>query len=255
MKNKTLKSRKDNSMTAMIAVLVIFVAAIVLIAILSRGLESDGGDAVSDSTDVNTGASSDTSPDISIEKTDFAEMSLGDGLYIRNMYKYTGIFMEDGTDDAVTNVMMIVIENTSEKDLQLADIEIKYKEYTAKFRATNIPSGEKAVLLEQSRLAPTEEKPESCSSSNVIFFDEPMNSSDERLEVTGGDGFINVKNVSDTDISGEIYVYYKYSSADMFYGGITFRTKLDGLKSGETKTAVAGHYTSKGCTVVMITCD
>ncbi len=242
-------------MTAMIAVLAIFVASIALIAILSRGLENGDRDALSDSSSVSAGDSSDSAPDISIEKTDFTEMSLGDGLYIRNMYKYTGIFMEDGTDDAVTNVMMIVIENTSEKDLQLADIEIEYDGYTAKFRATNIPSGEKAVLLEQSRRAPTEENPVSCSANNVIFFDELMKSSDERLEITGGDGFINVKNVSDTDISGDIYVYYKYSSADIFYGGITFRTKLDGLKAGGTKSAVAAHYTSKGCAVVMITCD
>lgn len=255
MKNKRLKTKKDNSMTAMIIVFAIFVASMVLIAFLSRGLEDDGEASVSDSTDVDTGGVSDTEPDMSIEKTDFTEISLGDGLYIRNMYKYTGIFMEDGTDDAVTNVMMIVLENTSEKDLQLADVEIEYAGYTAKFRATNVPSGEKAVLLQQSRRAPTEENPVSCSASNVIFFDEPMRSSDERLEITGGDGFVNVKNVSETDIEGEIYIYYKYSSADMFYGGITFRTKLDGLKAGETNSAVAGHYTTKGCTVVMITCE
>lgn len=251
------KKRTDNSMVIIVAVVVILIVSIVLIAFLSRGLDGDGGDTTPSAggTPSDSGATDTTGPVISVEKTEFDEISLGQGLFIRDMYKYTGVYMEDGSDDVVTNVMMIVLENTSESDLQLADIALEYADFTATFRATNIPSGEKVVLLEQSRRSITSEKMIGWDVDNVVFFNEPMGLCEDKLEVTGLNGMLNVKNVSGADIDGDVYIYYKYSASDLLYGGITFRTRIEGgLKADELKQIAAGHYTAKGCTIVMVTC-
>ena len=74
-------------------------------------------------------------------------------LTILNIGNYTGVYMEDGSDEVLSGVMMIVLENNSEKDLQLARIYITYSDETAEFEVTNLPAGEKAVLLEKNRLS------------------------------------------------------------------------------------------------------
>lgn len=247
------KKRKDQSTVIIVTVAAILIVAIALIAVLSRSLDDDD---TTPSVTTPSGAGTGTSgPVVSVEKTEFDEISLGQGLVVRDMYKYTGVYMEDGSDDVVTNVMMIVLENTSESDLQLADITFEYADFTATFRATNVPSGEKVVLLEQSRHSITSEKMTEWKIDNVVFFSQPMDVCSDKLEITGLDGMLNVKNVSGSDIDGDIYIYYKYSASDLLYGGITFRTKVEGgLKADELKQIAAGHYNVKGCTIVMVTC-
>lgn len=252
------KSKKDNSTTIIVAVVAILIVSIVLIAVLSRNLDGNGEDTSSGtaSNTADSGTTDTTSPVINVEKTDFDEIALGDGLYIRDMYKYTGVYMEDGSDDVVSNIMMIVLENTSESDLQLADIFLEYDDFTATFRATNVPSGEKVVLLEESRRTITDDEIIGYSTKNVVFFYEAMDLCRDKLQITALDGMMNVKNISGEDIEGTIYIYYKYSASDLFYGGITFRTKIEGgIKADELKQISAGHYTVKGCTIVMVTCN
>ena len=54
------------------------------------------------------------------EATEPPVMELSDGLVIHYISSYAGIYMEDGTNEPVADVMMIILENTSEQDLQLA---------------------------------------------------------------------------------------------------------------------------------------
>ena len=89
---------------------------------------------------------------------------------------------------------------------------------------------------------------------NVAVFDEPMDLMADTIRISGMDGMLNVENISDRDITGQIYIYYKYASADTFYGGITFRVPVEGgLKAGELRQVPAGHYSPEGCTLVQVT--
>jgi hypothetical protein len=50
-------------------------------------------------------------------------------------------------------------------------------------------------------------------------------------------------------------VYYKNSTADLLYGGITYRAKVRaGLKAGEIRQINAGHFNPESSVIVMITC-
>lgn len=180
---------------------------------------------------------------------------LGNGLTMSYLGKYAGIFMEDGTDEIVSNVMMMILRNDSADDLQLARINLHYSDYTAQFEVTNLPAGESVVLLEKNRRAFENDDFTNAKLDNVVFFAQPMTIADDRLQITGGDGYLDVKNISGEDISGEILLYYKNSATDLLYGGITYRTRIsDGIKAGETVRVMAGHYREGSNRLVMVTC-
>lgn len=189
-----------------------------------------------------------------IDVTDTEAVELGQGLVITDIGKYSGRYMEDGSNEAVTDVMMLIVENTSEKDLQLARIHMDYEGFTASFQITNVPAGDSVLVLEHSRHAAVDQKYQYLETENVVFFDEPMSLRDDFLELSIGDQYIEVRNKSDIPISGDIYVYYKNSSADLLYGGITYRVKIEGgLAPQQSKVANAGHFDPENSRLMMVT--
>lgn len=191
---------------------------------------------------------------IKVELSDTKAIELGQGLRISKIGKYAGIFMEDGSDDPVSGIMMVILENTAEKDLQLARFSLKYSDFTAEFEATNLPAGQSVVLLERNRHSIVGEAPVSSDLSIVVFFEEKMSLMEEQLRLSTSEGLITIENISGDDISGDIYVYYKNSATDLLYGGITYRVKFSGgLDAGEKSQVLATHYDPDTCTILQIT--
>lgn len=169
--------------------------------------------------------------------------------------EYSGIYMEDGTNEVVSGVMMLILENTSGQDLQLARIDVEYPGFTAEFEATNIPAGESVVLLEKNRAPMPQEHFLSASSRNVVFFPEKMSLREDILQITGGNGTLKVTNISGEDIAGDILIYYKNSASDLLYGGITYRVRVQGgLAAGETAQIISSYYMPDSCRLLMVTC-
>ena len=61
--------------------------------------------------------------------------------------------------------------------------------------------------------------------------------------------------ISDLHIGTEnVVVYYKNSSADMLYGGITYRVMVSGgIQAGEIKQITGGHISAHGSRVMWVT--
>ena len=170
---------------------------------------------------------------------------LGNYLYITDIGKYTGVYMEDGTDEFVSNVMMIILKNESETALQLARINLQFSDFTANFEVTNLPAGESVVLLEKNRHEYVEESYIRATAENVLFFSESMSLREDQVKLSGVNGAITVENLTD-QVMGEIYIYYKNSATDLYYGGITYRAKVEaGLKPGKSTTVMTNHYYPK----------
>lgn len=179
---------------------------------------------------------------------------LEEDLEIVSMGSYVGAYMEDGTDEIVSDVMMILVSNMTERDLQYAQITVSFADSDRCFTVTNLPSGKSAVLLEQERQAMPDGEVTSTSISSVAYFDQPMSLNADAISITGTDGIMNVQNVSGGDISGDIYVYYKYYASGYYYGGITFRVKVEGgLSKDEVRQFAADHFDPQDCVVVMVT--
>lgn len=178
---------------------------------------------------------------------------LGYDLELQGVGRYAGFYIEDGTNDPVSNTLMIRIKNTGEMDLQLARLSLTYSDFTAQFEITNLPAGRSVVVLEKNRHAYTDENHLSVALSDIVFFEEQMDVSDQTYEITGLPGAINIKNCSASDISGDISVYYKYIADDELYGGITFRAKIEGgLQSGEIRQAASSHFDPDQCIILSV---
>lgn len=180
---------------------------------------------------------------------------LSENLSIEHIGKYSGVFTEDGTDENVSNVLMLTVKNTGTQDLQLARIELQYADYIANFQITNLPAGRTIMLLETGRRSYTEELPQYASVKDQVFFPDPMSLQEDLVSISGGDGYVEVTNISGQDITGDIVVYYKNSASEYLYGGITYRVRVSGgIAAGQTVRVMSKHYHPDRCSIVMVTC-
>lgn len=180
---------------------------------------------------------------------------LARGLQLINIGSYTGAYVEDGTNEVVSGVLMLVVTNTGAEAIEYAQISMPAADGTAQFSISTLMPGASAVLLEQDRMLYTgNEDPSQAEASAVAVFDELPSMCEEQLELQILDGAINVKNISGGDITGDILIYYKNSSADLYYGGITYRVRIEGgMKDGEIKQLMASHFSASGSKIVFVT--
>ena len=191
-------------------------------------------------------------PDAQIQPQEQMVINLGSGLELTDSGKYTGLYMEDGSNKVVSNVMMVVVCNNGQQDIQFAAFTAVSGAETYRFQLTNLAVGERVVLLDLDQKQ-ADGYLTSAVADQIVLFSEPMTLFENRVQLSGMDGMLNVKNVSATDIHSDIYVYYKYAAQDLYYGGVTFRVRVEGgLKAGETRQVIAPHYTENGCVFVQV---
>ena len=192
-------------------------------------------------------------PDAQIQPQEQMVINLGSGLELTDSGKYTGLYMEDGSNKVVSNVMMIVVRNNGQQDIQWAAFTAVSGAETYRFQLTNLAAGEQVVLLDLDQKK-ADGYLTSAAMDQIVLFSEPMSLYENTIQISGMNGMLNVKNISDTDIAGDVYIYYKYAAQDLYYGGVTFRVRVEGgLKAGEIRQVLAQHYTEKGCAFVQVT--
>ena len=260
MKGKYINKKKKKSVSWLIPVIIILsvllVGGILAVFLLDRNELPERPEqtipTASETVDpVQEPENTETYPDAQIKEYD--EIHLPSGMTITRVDSYAGVYMEDGSDDVVSGVMMIILENTTQQDLQLARIRLNYEQVTAEFEVTNLPAGAKVVLLEKNRLKMPEDMWVSATEENVVFFDEPMDTMEDTLEITTKNGVLTVTNITDEDITGDIYIYYKNSASDIMYGGITYRARVEGgLPAGLSGNVITGHFSDSGSVIVSV---
>ena len=183
-------------------------------------------------------------------------IDLGHGLVITDVGSYSGKFMEDGSDEQVNDVLMIVVYNYGVEAIQYAEIGLTVGDQTANFVMSTLPVGERMMILESGRMAYDADA--ACTAAraqSVAKFTTPMSLCEDHLQIQTLDGVVNVTNISDSDIDGDIFIYYKNSAADVYYGGITYRMRLEGgMKAGEIRQLMASHFSEAGSTIMFVTC-
>lgn len=182
-------------------------------------------------------------------------LDLGSGIIVTDYLNYTGAFMEDRTDDVVSGVLGIRVTNTGEKYIQTMDITLADGDITAEFSLSTLFPGQSVVVLEKNRMAYSDALLfTDFETGSVALFDGKPGMAEERLEIQCLDGVINVTNISDADITGDVLIYYKNYTDGMYYGGITYRIRIGGgLKSGEIWQGAAAHFNPANSTVVFVT--
>lgn len=264
-KKKTGKfvAKKKKSSKGLVTVLVIVLLLLAaLLAVMLLGLPEPVETPYETETEtvVDETSSTEATETISSETplpTQEQGINLGYGLQVTDMGSYTGMYMEDGTDEIVSGVMMLVVENTGEEDIQYAEITMDLADQQAQFSLTTLPVGAKVVLLEKNRIQWEDSMGDGSALpmvDNVAFFQEPISTMEDKLKIGIVDGAINVTNISGEDISGTISVYYKNAAADIYYGGITYRIQIQGgLKADEIHQVMTNHASDTGSKIMFIT--
>ena len=184
-----------------------------------------------------------------------ADINLGNGLFITDIGGYTGVYMEDGSDELVSGVLMLVVNNTGDSAVQYAEIELSAGNQAGLFTLSTLPAGESVVLLEKNRMIFDDTANYSTAvMKNVVMFTETLSLMEDKLKLQVLDGAINVTNTSEKNISGDIVIYYKNSAADLYYGGITYRVRIEGgLAAGEIRQVMGNHLSQTGSAIMFVT--
>lgn len=227
-------------MMALILAVIWFVIGLGVRQEQNSGLETSGGQVT----------------DVTGDEDMTANFNLENGLEITEIGTYSGTFMEDGSDEEVQDVLMIKVTNTSDTVLQYTEIVLKEESgEEARFALSTLPPNETVVVLEATRKEFKESvNYVSAEAQDVVFFNEGISMHSDKLELGGLEGAFNIKNISEEDITGDVYIYYKNYEEDLFYGGITYRAKVEGgIKAGEIKQVMTKHYDPETCMVMFVT--
>lgn len=174
------------------------------------------------------------------------------GMKIKSIGKYSGEFVEDGSDKKISNVLSIVVTNTSNKDLQYGEIKLKVNgDKTATFKLTNIPAGKSVLALESNSMKYSSSASYKYADATYANVDSmPMNSN--KVKVSTSDSKVTIKNTSGKDL-GTVYVYYKnLDKSGAYLGGITYRVKFDNVKKGDTLSQNTKHFSKSNSKIVMV---
>ena len=180
---------------------------------------------------------------------------LDNGIVITKIGSYTGPYMEDASDEEVSNVMMILVRNNAEKALQYTEITLSGKAGNALFKISTLNPGESAVVLESGKKVYSEnDKYTEASAQYTVFFEEKLSVHEDKLKIQPLNGGFNITNISNEDIAGEIMVYFKDVKNDMLMGGITYRGHIKGgLKKDELRQIMSNNFTETNTKVMFVT--
>lgn len=268
--NQRKNKKKSRSLLIAISVCAVILAVLVAFVFFLESRENTDDpeldttlNQVEQQTTPGTEASDNTSETTDVDDTNTSGQNnkqdvydLGSGVIITDFISYTGAFMEDRTDEVVTDVLAIQVTNFGEEYIQTMDIILTAGDTQAQFSLSTLFPGETVVVLEMNRMAySTAPEFEQLRTGNVALFDGHPGMFEDKLEFQCLNGVINVTNISDEDITGDILIYYKNHVSGVYYGGITYRLRIEGgLKAGEIRQGTAAHFNPDNSAIVFVTC-
>lgn len=185
------------------------------------------------------------------------DLTMDRGLEIVDIGWYTGEYLEDGSNESVENILMILLANNGDEDIQYAEITLQVNGEPAQFVVTTLPAGEKMILLEQNRMPFVAGATyTNAEAANVAVFKDTMDTKAGQLKIQGLNGAVNVTNISGKDIEGDIVIYYKNVYGGTMYGGITYRITIQGgLKAGQVRQIMTRHFITDVSRIMFVTID
>lgn len=225
---------------------------------VSESAVSETIEGVSEETSNNT---NDNTPDSTKEENDEqisgssasqnkSPLILEGNIRICEIGKYIGSFVEDGSDEFVENVMMIVLENQGDQYIQLANVTVN-NQYM--FEVTTLFPGEKIMVLEKNRTPYVENMSVTTTSiDDVALFREVPDLCEGVLKIDIKDGMVLVSNVSGKDFSSG-KLFFKNKLNDKYLGGITYFLSLPELAKGQEVKLSSAHFREDSSELLFVT--
>lgn len=250
-KNSQNKKRLPSGLSEFLAALGIVFFVLLLVSVLrSCGAsdEDENEDEADGATTEDTAAETEELPTATVLDPLILDgielpLSLTAGITVDQLYTATGRFPEDGSDEAVENVLAVKLSNTTDKTLEYLTFTLTVNGEEYPFAVTTLPGGESIhVFNSERKTAPETVTSAAGETEYEIYFAEEPSVHSESLAFEVQNGTIVVTNISETDITSDIMVYYKTKSDSGYLGGITYRFRISGgLPAGKSHNAYAPH--------------
>ena len=253
---KKQKKQKSRLPLVLGIVILLLLAALAALMILRPAGESPlSGESVAPDVSGTQAAAVIQDAPAEIQQAEPLRTSLDNDLEILDVGSYTGAYVEDGSDEILSGILMLKVINNGEKTVEYAKFTMDVNGETAEFTLSTLKPGAAVVLLEKNRMAYNPDAAYgSIACENLALFEEELNLHSDKISIQILDGAINVTNISQEDITGRIAIYYKNTAAGVYYGGITYRVTLDsGLKAGEIRQMMADHFSDTGSKIMFVT--
>ena len=176
----------------------------------------------------------------------------GSGLVIEQFNSYNGLFFEDGSDKAVSNITAMVLTNTGDDYAEYIDITIDRDGVQLKFVGSALAPGGKMVILEASGKQFRNGTYSNCVANVATAAEFTMSENQVRVEENAERGLL-VTNITGKDIP-YIRIFYKFymTDSDVYVGGITYTAKVTDLAAGASCTVTPSHYLKGYSKVIMV---
>ena len=167
--------------------------------------------------------------------------------------RYSGAYVEDGSDAPVENVAIILVKNPTGDFLEYARMVFDINGKEAVFVLRGLPPGASAWVMEANKLVIEPGSVFSLIDEIVSFGSAGIGT--DGLKISVDTGIITVQNDTDTTLEN-VYVYYRQRHTDGNYlGGICYRVSFGTLEPGKPITATAGHFFPENSKIIKITCE
>ena len=156
-------------------------------------------------------------------------------IQVDSLFQYSGI-NPDAENAECEDVAAIQMKNNSEQYLESAEVSVELSDGTAySFVVQDIPAGKSVIVFESGNTSYDGKTGVAFIEAKTSYSSEAGVKEDE-VKVTSDDNGVQISNISG-DAIGTMKVKYHCVMDDMYFGGISSETEVDGLAAGES-TAV-----------------
>jgi len=166
----------------------------------------------------------------------------GTKLTAQSLALYEGPFVEDGSEDVVTNVAALILQNASETGIVYAEVELILEGQRYCFTVTCLPPGGKVLVPEVSRKPFQQGKITDCRCVELV--EGRLGLARDRLRITrNGMAGVVMENTTQQELQNVCLYYKLYVNAqDMYVGGITYRYPVGTLQAGQRLEVIPEHF-------------
>lgn len=182
---------------------------------------------------------------------------MGNNLRLAAVGRYTGEFMEDGSDDPVENVLALVVENTGEDLVEYAELSTDFNGSIATFKITSLPANGYVLVLESGRQTVADDTEIQLPQvSHWAKVNDLVLDYSNDFQIYTADGVINIVNISGKDFHNDICVYYKTYQYNVYMGGVAYRARFSGgLADGAVGQSMQSHFSSSNSVIFYMAYD
>ena len=156
-------------------------------------------------------------------------------IQVDSLFQYSGI-NPDAENAECEDVAAIQMKNNSEQYLESAEVSVELSDGTAySFVVQDIPAGKSVIAFESGNTSYDGKTGVAFIEAKTSYSSEAGVKEDE-VKVTSDDNGVQISNISGDAIE-TMKVKYHCVMDDMYFGGISSETEVDGLAAGES-TAV-----------------